>query len=265
LENDHQNGPMIAEVKALVASGYARLADEVPKLWQRVSMKRSLVFLVLVAYGFVATAIVIWNLRAASVIVTHDQARTYAGILAQVIAVLLLALYVESTTTWSRTQAAQREERMGYLKLGRDIESALEAAVKARKNYEAGTTTSNLEFVDSLNIGSMSVLESMLSDHKRSSDIEGTRAALTVLQLFAGLIGEVLALSCVLAPSRVTVGLATTATLFLLSMFGQRLLQWPRAVSDGRAVQLLSNVGSAVLLLAYIAALARMTTIHVTG
>jgi hypothetical protein len=162
---------MIAEVKALVASGYARLADEVPKLWQRVSMKGFVGFLVLVAYGFVATAVFIWNVRAASVIVTHDQARTYAGILAQVIAVLLLALYVESTTTWSKTQAAQREERMGYLKLRREIDSALETAVKARKNYEPGTTASNLESVDSLNIVSMSILESLLSVDFRTLEL----------------------------------------------------------------------------------------------
>lgn len=264
--HDLEDGPMIAQVKALVGSGYTRLADEVRKRWNRVSTKGFVVFLVFtVAYVFVATVIFIWNLRAASVIVTSDQARTYAGILAQVIAVLLLALYVESTTTWSQTQAEQRAERMGYLELNRSMKAALDAAAVAQRNYEAGTTSPELELADSINIDTMSGLQSILSDHKRRSDGEGNRAVLTVLQLFAGLLGEVLALSSLLAPSRVMIRLATLATVFLLYLFGQRLLRWPRAVSEGRAVQLLSNLGNAVLALAYFAALARIATISVTG
>jgi hypothetical protein len=256
---------MIAHVKTLVGSGYARLADEVPERWKHFSMKVFVFSLVVLAYAFVLTVIYIWNLRAAPVIVTHGQARTYAGILAQVIAVLLLALYVESTTTWTRTQAEQREERVVYLGLGRKMKSAREAAAEARKNYEAGTTSPDLDLADSMNNDTVSALESMLLDHKRRSDSEGKRAVVTALQLFAGLIGEVLALSSVLAPTRLMIVLATFTTLFLLYLFGQRLLLWPSAVSGGRAVQLLSFVGGAVLTLAYVAAMARITTITVAG
>lgn len=249
-----------------MGTGYTRLADEVGKLRKPLGTKGFVVFLVVwVAYGSVASVVFISNLRAASVIVTNDQARTYAGILAQVIAVLLLALYVESTTAWSQTQAEQRAERMGYLELGRSMKSAEDLAAVARKHYEAGTTSPDLERADSINIDNMSGLQSMLLDHKRRSDREGNRAAITVVQLFVGLIGEVLALSSVLAPSRLTIRLATFATLFLLYLFGQRLLQWPRAVSGGRAVQSLSLVGNALLTLTYLAAMARIATISVTG
>jgi len=255
---------MIADLKALASSGYTRIAHGIPERWKRVGVN-GIVVLAMVAYGVVVAVVFIWCLRAAPVIVTHDQARTYAGIVAQVIAVLLLALYVESTTTWGQTQAEQRAERMGYLELGRKMESALEAAAVARKHYEAGTTSPEVQLADSVNNDTMSGLQSMLLDHKRRSDGEGNRAVFTVVQLFAGLIGEVFALSAVLAPSRSIISSATIAAVFLLYLFGQRLLQWPRAVSSGRAVRLLSNVGNAVLALSYFAILARISTIHVTG
>lgn len=260
LGHKHQDGPMVHRMKHLVMSGYIRFANEVEK---RLRMKGfwAAVFIVIIAILFY-----VWNLRVASkVTVTHDQARTYAGVLAQVIPVLLLALYVESTAAWKEIQAEQREERMRLLDVGRSIESAREKAVKARTHYADGTTSSELELADLTNIETMYRLQSMMVDHKKRSAREGTRAVLTVLQLFVGLIGEVIALSFSLAPRSQLMGASTSAVLLLLFLFGLRLVEWPRAVSQGRAVQLLSYVMGPVLLFALVAALARIGGIHVSG
>ena len=84
--HDHHDGPMLDRMMALLVPGYALLTVEDRKRARLIDP------LVTVALIIVTIIVFVLSLRSASTVkVTHDQARTYAGILAQVIPVLLLA------------------------------------------------------------------------------------------------------------------------------------------------------------------------------
>jgi len=109
---------MINRVMALVRSGYSVCAREVrERVPWRVAV--STVALIVVA----AVAFMLSLDSGSSVKVTHDQARTYAGILAQVIPVFVLALYVESAAQWSTLLASLGQQRQTHLKLSADVQS----------------------------------------------------------------------------------------------------------------------------------------------
>lgn len=270
LGRDHQDGPMIDRVKVLVESGYSLLVREV----RRRVPERARVTALLASVFVVAVGLFIWRwLYGPAVVVTHDQARTYAGILAQVIPVLVLALYVESAAEWSTLRARRVAENDRLMKLAKDVYSSyspLKTELEAnRKSDEAGLRAdpevlSILEQAMSTNLDNAIVLQSLLLDHTKTAASQGVRTGTVALQLLVGLLGEVLALSCVLAPSDL-IAAATIAVALLLFLFGVRLLEWPLAVGNGPGVKVLGFVGGSVLLWVYAASLAQTFRITVAG
>lgn len=105
----------------------------------------------------------------------------------------------------------------------------------------------------------------LLQSHKRIWAREGVVAAVVTLQLFSGLLGEMFALSAVLAPRGGLIQGATLELVVLLLLFGVRLFEWPLAVGAGRVGQVLKSVGGAVVSLVGVASVAHDLKITVTG
>jgi hypothetical protein len=258
---------MIDRVKGLVESGYSMLAREVR---MRVPERVRAATLIASVLG-VGVGLFLWRLLyGPAVVVTHDQARTYAGILAQVIPVLLLALYVESAAEWSTLRARRVAETARLIKLSKDVRSSLEMDLEASKKSDGTGSRADpevlsiLEHARSTNLDNVSVLESLLLDHTKTEASQGAGTGAVAVQLLVGLLGEVLALSCVLAPSAL-IAPATLAVALLLFLFGQRLLEWPLAVGNSPRVKVLSFVGAAVLTWVYAASMAQTFNITVAG
>jgi len=258
---------MINRVMALVRSGYSVCAREVrERVPWRVAV--STVALIVVA----AIAFILSLDSGSTVKVTHDQARMYAGILAQVIPVFVLALYVESTAQWSTLLASLGQQRQTHLKLSADVQSNQADNQRVRDEINRiGREYVPVETVRGNERGLLTSLESLTNLAeldlliRRRSTREGSRAAGISLQLLVCLLGEVFALSSVLAPGTGLIQSATISVALLLYLFGQRLFMWPLTVGGGLGVQLLSLGGLAVLVLVYAAGFARILKITVTG
>lgn len=257
---------MIDRVMAFASPDNALLSGEVRR------RARVGVVVLLVVFFIVAAFAFIWILRSGSAVkVTHDQARTYAGILAQVIPVLILALYVDSTAQWSTIRARRDKEAEAIVQMSKDYGSIQESVVALRAQVDGvrdqldpkslvPLEQAELDCVD-LEAG----LQALLSAHKGRVVVDGVHVVGVSLQLLLGLFGEALALSSVLSPTTWLTQAATIALALLLVLFGQRLFDVPVAGVYGLAVQALGLVGFLVLAVVYVASLANVIQITVTG
>jgi hypothetical protein len=258
---------MLDRMLALLVPGYSLRSLEERK------SARLIVPVVTVALITVTTIVFVLSLWSASTVrVTHDQARAYAGILAQVIPVLLLALYVESTAEWGTLRTRRDTESDRYHKLSQAVQAnhtenlkILEQIEGIGREHISSETLSTIEHGYSTSMENISSTLQLLESHQRIWAREGVGAAVVALQLFSGLLGEMFALSAILAPRSGLIQAATLELVVLLVLFGVRLFEWPLSVGAGRVGQLLKSVGGAVVSVAGVASVAHVLKITVIG
>jgi hypothetical protein len=255
-------------VKPPAGLSFARVVGEARKWLRKAVGLRDWVVLLVAAVAFIS-----YERSGSTVVVTHDQARTFAGVLAQVIPVILLALYVESAAQWSRERRRREEEWERLTKLAAGVTSRAEKVVEVCKHTRRGEdgTPLDSEALSTLaqdrsnSLDELHTLHSQMSNEKRRTASQGTVTGFVTISLLIGIFGEGLALSCVLAPTDTLIELSTLALGLLLTLFGQRLIKSARSDDDNLDLQISHFIGGTIIWLAFAVAMAHVSKITVTG
>lgn len=172
-----------------------------------------IVFIVALAFAFLIAGIQ----SKLAIRLSQAEARSYAGILAGLIPIFVVALYVDGTGAWRRpSQRTNGDVR----KLAPEEKPSASSETGKSKFFFSSTRWSGV--------------------------------SVTPLQLLSSLLGEVYAIGCYLVPTNFQIRFATFWMASLLGLFAFRLLEWAAEPDDELAVRLAGALGAILLLIFYV-------------